>query len=140
ARRRGVGGCRDAASSGGYQRARDGPAPSNSTTAAPRGPSPGDAPSPSIDRDGPRAPPNAIAQPGRSRRDEAENRPPRKGDGPMRLAMTRIVAPPRAPHRRLVRERTEPTPAPARPGLFPGEPESCRRSLRHFLPVMLQLG
>jgi hypothetical protein len=60
----------------------------------------------------------------------------------MRLAMTRIVAPPRAPHRRFVRERTETQtqPLPRTPGLFPGEPETCRRSLRHFLPVMLQLG
>jgi hypothetical protein len=58
----------------------------------------------------------------------------------MRLAMTRIVAPPRAPHRRFVRERTEVVPAPGPAGLYSGEPDTCRRSLRGFLPVMLQLG
>ncbi|RUL81620.1 hypothetical protein [Tautonia sociabilis] len=62
----------------------------------------------------------------------------------MRLAMTRIVAPPRAPHRRYVRQRAEPAPAiapaPRPTGLYPGEPETCRRSLRRFTPVLLLMG
>ncbi len=42
-----------------------------------------------------------------------------------------------APHRRFV-------PRPAAPdvgaGLYPGEPEACRRNLRQFLPVLVHLG
>jgi hypothetical protein len=44
----------------------------------------------------------------------------------------------KAPHRRFF-----PAPPPAedrRPGLYPGEPETCRRDYHHFLPVLAHLG
>lgn len=50
---------------------------------------------------------------------------------------TRRIAPGRAPHRRYV-------PVPAHPRrlreLYPGEPETCRRSLRQFVPILAHLG
>src|SRR4051794_33562155 len=42
-----------------------------------------------------------------------------------------------APHRRY---SPVPSPAPAQTGLYPGEPETCRRDVRHFLPVLAHLG
>jgi alginate O-acetyltransferase complex protein AlgI len=51
--------------------------------------------------------------------------------------ITRRIAPRPTPHRRY-------RPIPARPrrlrSLYPGEPETCRRSLRRFLPVLGHLG
>lgn len=51
--------------------------------------------------------------------------------------ITRLVQPKLAPHQRFV-----PIPrAPAREsGLYPGEPENCRRSLRQFVPILAHLG
>jgi alginate O-acetyltransferase complex protein AlgI len=51
--------------------------------------------------------------------------------------ITRRIAPRRVPHHRF-----RPIPARPRParGLYPGEPEVCRRSLRRFLPVLGHLG
>ncbi|HEX8201764.1 MAG TPA: hypothetical protein VF590_14880, partial [Isosphaeraceae bacterium] len=50
---------------------------------------------------------------------------------------TRRIAPPPAPHRRY---RPIPARRPILRGLYPGEPVACRRSLRHFLPVLGHLG
>src|SRR4051794_11766625 len=52
--------------------------------------------------------------------------------------ITRLVPPRVAPHRRFVPVRPEPTPEPS--GLYAGEPEACRRSLRRFLPALAHLG
>ena len=51
------------------------------------------------------------------------------------------AAPPTAPHRRYAPTPPEAGPATApersaRAGLYPGEPETCRRDVRHFLPVL----
>ena len=51
----------------------------------------------------------------------------------MRLALTRIAAPPNVPHRHFLRPGSAADPAGATgpaTGLYPGEPEHCRRSLR----------
>jgi hypothetical protein len=53
----------------------------------------------------------------------------------MRPEITRTAAPPLAPHRRYFPVPREPS-----RGLYPGEPEACRRSLRDFLPVVAHLG
>ena len=55
----------------------------------------------------------------------------------MRPKSTRTVATRRAPHRRYVPVAAPPAPW---PGLYPGEPATCRRDLRRFWPVMLHLG
>ena len=55
----------------------------------------------------------------------------------MRLELTRVLSPPRLEplHRRFLPET-----APAfAPGLYPEEPETCRRSMREFLPVLAHL-
>ena len=47
------------------------------------------------------------------------------------------------PHRQYTAPEpgTAPTPAEqARPGLYPGEPETCRRDSRQFLPILAHLG
>ena len=43
-----------------------------------------------------------------------------------------------APHRRFVPEPQQAVEP--RHGLYPGEPETCRRDYRHFLPVLAHLG
>lgn len=55
----------------------------------------------------------------------------------MQTETTQTATPRLAPHRRFL-----PIPRPERrwDGLYPGEPENCRRSLRQFLPVMVHLG
>jgi alginate O-acetyltransferase complex protein AlgI len=52
------------------------------------------------------------------------------------------IAPKRAPHRRYLPMRPdhETVPDLREPGLYPGEPETCRRSLRPFLVNFVQLG
>ncbi len=47
----------------------------------------------------------------------------------------------RAPHRRYFPiPATEPTPTRLDRGLYPGEPETCRRDLRQFLPILAHYG
>ena len=60
-------------------------------------------------------------------------------DGPMRPDTTRTATSPRrrAPHRQYRPEAPAP---PAWRGLYDGEPETCRRSLRSFLPILAHLG
>ncbi|MEO6809095.1 MAG: hypothetical protein ABI353_08270, partial [Isosphaeraceae bacterium] len=55
----------------------------------------------------------------------------------MRTETTQTATPRLAPHRRFL-----PIPRPEQRwnGLYKGEPENCRRSLRQFLPVMVHLG
>ena len=56
----------------------------------------------------------------------------------MRLDISRVLSPPRRVplHRRFL-----PVPdTSAAPGLYPGEPENCRRARREFLPILAQLG
>jgi alginate O-acetyltransferase complex protein AlgI len=56
----------------------------------------------------------------------------------MRLAISRVISPPRRVplHRRFLPV----TDLSAATRLFPGEPENCRRSRREFLPILAQLG
>ena len=58
----------------------------------------------------------------------------------MRLELSRVLSPTRVepPHRRYLPIPAESVPLPA-PGLYPGEPETCRRSLREFLPILAHL-
>ena len=60
-----------------------------------------------------------------------------KGDRRMRPGITRLVSPRPAPHQRYI-------PIPRSrwhlPALYPGEPETCARSLRTFLAIWAHLG
>lgn len=54
----------------------------------------------------------------------------------------RSGTPKRAPHHHYAREVPAPGPAPSRrrwSGLYSGEPETCQRDYRHFLPVLAHL-